>query len=99
VNPCLEWLGKELGEREWSSRKCLISGRQQLEEEGLKGYKYPTPKNMIVRPLVTTCSEDTTWRSELPGSGRAETEDDFGSSARAVSSDPQRKLAYPCVHV
>jgi hypothetical protein len=68
----------------------------------MKGYKYPTTKNMTVRPLVTTCLEDTTWRSELPGLGRAEIEDDFGSSARvvssdleAVSSDPLEKVSIP----
>jgi hypothetical protein len=42
---------------------------------------------MAVRPLVTTYPEDMTWRSEVQGPDRAETEDDFGSSARAVSSD------------
>jgi hypothetical protein len=36
----LEWLGEELGEREWSSRRYLFHGRQQQEEE-VKGYKYP----------------------------------------------------------
>jgi hypothetical protein len=97
VNPFLEWLGEELGEREWSSRRCLVRGRQQLEEVGIKGYKYPTPKNMTVRPLVMTCPEDTMWRTELPGSDRAETEDDFGSSARAVSSDLEAVSSDPLV--
>jgi hypothetical protein len=41
------------------------------------GYKYPTPKNMTVKPLVATCPEDMTWRSELPESSRAETEHDI----------------------
>jgi hypothetical protein len=41
------------------------------------GYKYPTPKNMTVKPLVATCPEDMMWRSELPESSRAETEDDI----------------------
>jgi hypothetical protein len=73
-----------------------------LKKRGVKGYKYPTPKNMTVRPLVMTCLEDTTWRSELSGSGRAEMEGVIGSSARAVSSnleavssDPLEKVSIP----
>jgi hypothetical protein len=35
----LEWLAEELGEREWSSRRCLVHGRQQQEEEGCQRFR------------------------------------------------------------
>jgi hypothetical protein len=61
----MAWRG--VGREGMELKEVFTSGRQQQEEEGVKGYKYPTPKNMTVRPLVTTCPEDTMWRRNFQG--------------------------------
>jgi hypothetical protein len=90
VGPTVRSAGLLVGRTHLSGTVMSLVGGDPgvpMSHKGVKGYKYPTPKNMTVRPLTTTCPEDTTWRSELPGSGQVEPEDVFESFGLALSSD------------